>query len=481
MSTQFAWIDWIFVMGFLIVSACIGIMARKRVSTLADFLLVGRKLRTVWGIATLSSTEMGLVTIVYFSEESYSNGFVALATAFITALTMWTIGRTGFVINKLRSLHIMTVPEYFEKRYNANIRWIAGVLTFITGVLTIGIFLQVEGKFLIIIMGLDGAYLPAIMGILLVIVIAYTMLGGMYSVVFTDVFQFVMIFVGIIFTTYFSFIHADGFTGIVAAVRDNYGDAGFRIWQAPKYGLLVLIWMVLYYTSGWSSWQPVVQRVLSMKDAATSQKLFQISSIFIFFRAAMPMLWGIAALAVLGKVGDPKTALPLMLTRILPAGIIGFITVGFLAASMSTYDSYLLSFSSILVQDVVARHCKNPLTEKQRILLMRIGILVLGIFIYLWGVFYVSTESVLRYIILAGSISYAGIITALVGGIYWKRADTFGVYCAFIISAVPPLVCLAAPEKIDSTQAGLLSFALAPICLVAGSLLRPSPKSDFCG
>ncbi|MFH1964453.1 MAG: hypothetical protein ABIJ42_02825 [Acidobacteriota bacterium] len=81
---------------------------------LDDFLVAGRKLRSIMGIATLASTEMGLVTIIYFSQEAYSNGFVAIIAGVIASLTMWLIGRTGFVISKLRTLEIRTVHEYFE-------------------------------------------------------------------------------------------------------------------------------------------------------------------------------------------------------------------------------------------------------------------------------------------------------------------------------------------------------------------------------
>jgi len=196
----FSMLDWILVIGFLIFSLIIGVVARRHVSSLSDFLVAGRKLRSFWGIATLSSTEMGLVTIVYFSEEAFSNGFVAIIIGVIAGLMMWLVGKTGFVIWQLRNLNIMTVPEYFGKRFNGNIQWIAGVLTFIAGVLNMGIFLQIEGKFLVIILGLPEETLPLVMGTLLIVVLIYTMLGGMFSVVITDVVQFILIIIGIIIT-----------------------------------------------------------------------------------------------------------------------------------------------------------------------------------------------------------------------------------------------------------------------------------------
>lgn len=257
---------------------------------------------------------------------------------------------------------------------------------------------------------------------------------------------------------------------MIHAVTLNYGSAGFNLWHSPRYGLLFLSWTTLYYLSGWSSWQPVVARVLSMKSIDTALKLFRYSSLFMFLRAAVPMIWGIGALAILGHVQQSSTALPTMLIRILPSGLIGLVTVGFISASMSTYSSYLLAFSSILLQDVVAPRMKRPLSGTERVRLMQAGVLLIGILIYLWGSFYHFPESVFRYITLTGSLSYAAMLTTLAGGIYWKHANVPGAYCAFAGSTIPPIVCLAVPS-LHPTYAGLLSFTLAPIGMIAGSLI----------
>jgi SSS family solute:Na+ symporter len=300
------------------------------------------------------------------------------------------------------------------------------------------------------------------------------MLGGMYSVVLTDVLQFGLIVVGVAIVTTFAVIGAGGISGMAAAVNREYGSAGFHLGEAPRYGLLFLLWTTWYYLSGWSSWQPVVQRTLSMQSVATSLRLFRITSVFMLMRASLPMLWGLAALAILGGTADAETALPRMLLQVIPAGLMGLVVVAFLAASMSTYDSYLLSFSAILVQDVSAPLVRRPLTDRQRLWLTRAGILVIGLIIYGWGVSYTFTDTVFRYIALTGSLSYAGIITGLVGGIYWPRATTPGAYLAFAASALPPIAALANPA-IDPTHAGLVSFVLAPVGLVTGSLLSRSP------
>jgi solute:Na+ symporter, SSS family len=471
-KSHFSIFDWFIVLGFIAFYGYLGFRARKHSSSVDEFLVMGRRLGPIWGVATLAATETGLVTLIYFSEEAYLSGFVAFTVAALAALTMWTVGWTGLVIKKLRELQVRTVPEFLEVRFNADVRSLAGLATSIVGILNMGIFLQVEGAFLAIILGVPLSKLPLVMGVMLVVVISYTALGGMYSVVLTDVVQFILIVLGVGVTTWLIVSSAGGWGKMVGAVATNYGSAGFNLGDSPRYSLLFLTWTTLYYLSGWSTWQPVVARVLSMRDIGTALKLYRLSSFFMFLRAAFPMVWGIGALAILGRVGHSSTALPAMLVRILPAGLIGLVTVGFISASMSTYSSYLLAFSSILLQDVVAPRMKTPLSGTRRVQLMQAGVLVIGVLVYLWGSFYHPSESVFRYITLTGSLSYAAMLTTLVGGLYWKSASIAGVYCAFAGSALPPIVCLAIPT-LSPTYAGLLSFALAPVGLIAGSLFFP--------
>jgi SSS family solute:Na+ symporter len=109
-------------------------------------------------------------------------------------------------------------------------------------------------------------------------------------------------------------------------------------------------------------------------------------------------------------------------------------------------------------------------------LFIRLGIIIIGFFIYFWGLYYEFTETVFRYIALTGSLAFAGTLTGLIGGIYWKKTSTKGAYLAFIASAIPPIISMLVPG-ISPTTAGLLSFILAPISLIIGSLIFPERET----
>src|SRR5262249_21444121 len=155
------------------------------------FLVAGRELGTYVGIATLAATEIGTITYMYFAELGYKAGFAGFSAAMISGVVMMIIGRTGFVVSRVRELKLMTVPEYFEMKYSRGLRIVTGILVALGGILNMGIFLKVEGQFLTVVSGIDGRYLVGVMTGILLLELTYTALGGMVSVVITDFMQFI--------------------------------------------------------------------------------------------------------------------------------------------------------------------------------------------------------------------------------------------------------------------------------------------------
>ena len=93
------------------------------------------------------------------------------------AIAMAVVGLTGFVIKLLRDSGVMTIPELFEKKFGPRIRWAAGVVIVLGGLLNMGVFLRTGGQLLVLVSGLDVKYLEIMMTALLVGVAVYTILG----------------------------------------------------------------------------------------------------------------------------------------------------------------------------------------------------------------------------------------------------------------------------------------------------------------
>src|SRR5215813_7350586 len=103
---NFTTIDWLIVIGYLVVSVGIGLVGKRYVGTVSHYLVAGRELGLYVGIATLAATEIGTITFMYNGELGYKYGFAAFAPALISGLVMIVVGRTGFVIGRFRELKL---------------------------------------------------------------------------------------------------------------------------------------------------------------------------------------------------------------------------------------------------------------------------------------------------------------------------------------------------------------------------------------
>ena len=493
---NFAPIDWVIIVGYLAVSLGIGILGKRFVGNVDHFLVAGRELGLYIGIATLAATEIGTITYMYNGEWGYKYGFASFAAAAISGLVMIFVGRTGLVISRFRALKLMTVPEYFELKYSRSLRILTGVLVALGGILNMGVFLKIEGEFLTIVSGIHVRHLVLVMTVILLLELIYTVLGGMVSVVITDFFQYVLLSVATILVTLYAVWHA-GWGNIVEKVTTTMGEAGFNPLANPKFGVTFLVWQVLLWLSVTTCWQTTAMRVFSTKSPELSKRVMTWTGFIFLGRGMLPMLWGIAALTMFGTgpVGTdgvpmpvvngqmlpPIDAMPAMLAQILGPGIRGVVVAGMLAATMSVNSSYLLGWSAVISQDVIlpVRRAlgKPPLDSKKQILVNRVTNLFVSFFLMFWGLYYTPPGAVYLYLNITATIFLAGAFACVIGGLYWRRANTTGGYAAMLLGAagaIIPYFFLHWDENIT----GFAAFGLAACGLVVGSLLGKTPSSE---
>jgi SSS family solute:Na+ symporter len=278
-------------------------------------------------------------------------------------------------------------------------------------------------------------------------VLLYTALGGMVSVVVLDYIQFVVLSFSLLLTSFLS-IRYLGWDNIVQTVALVKGDAGFNPFSGEGFGVSYVVWMFFLGLVSCAVWQTAVIRACSADSVRTVKRLYTWASIGFLIRFLLPYFFGISALVFIaqneslravfipeGAAADAQVtlvAMPVYLSQLLPAGLIGIVSAGMLAAFMSTHDSYLLCWSSVLTQDVVAPWFRNGLSSKTRLLLARIFILCIGGFILVWGLWYPLGQDLWDYMAISGAIYFTGAIALLVFGLYWKRASKTGAYAALV-------------------------------------------------
>jgi SSS family solute:Na+ symporter len=534
--THFHWLfDGSIVGLYLLVTMAAGIAMRKYVGKLEDYLVAGREMNLHLGIASLAATEFGIITCMYTAQAGYTQGFSGAMPGICQALSMALIGLTGFCIKPLRQAGAMTLPEMFEKRFGKSVRWLSGMVIVMGGLLNMGVFLQIGGKFLCTVAGFDLSNLTLIMTALLLMVVIYTVLGGMLSVLVTDFLQFVVMSAGLLVVSVL-ILKNIGWDTLVATVQQHHGEGGFNPLVNPTLGWPFLINQFIANAAAALTWQAVIVRILSAKDSQTSQRIYTRTSFFFVCRFLLPGIWGIAALATLGwqplkhlsdsdrstipaaiqqKITDSSVGMPLakltpeetatlsadtqatladasllampeFLGGFLPIGLMGLLIAAMLAADMSTNSSYMLSWGSVIYNDILAPFRRSAWTDKRAILWNRCIVALIGIYLLIFGLFYKIEGNVWSYLLLTGSIYLSSMSVLLIACCYWKRANNWGAIGGILLGAAVPITQLTL-EKLPSTAAfaasigkdiaGISAFVGAALGMVIGSLLKPRARS----
>lgn len=499
LDTNFGTLDWCIVIVYLLCVVGIGVIIRKYVSSVSDFMVAGRSVKTCLAIATMIGTELGLVTVMYIAQKGFTGGFAAFHIALAAAIVTLTVGLTGFIVVPLRRLGVMTIPEFYEKRFNRRVRILGGIILAISGIINMGMFLKAGSLFVagITHMTSDNE-IKVIMTVLLAGVLLYTTLGGMVSVVVLDYIQFVVLSCGLIMACMLA-INELGWQNIVDTVSTVKEQAGFDPFVEEGFGGSYVLWMFFLGLASCAVWQTSVIRACSVESVHMVKKLYAWSSIGFMIRFLLPCFLGICALVYISNHPNGQfreiflptagpadaqvtlKAMPVFLSQVLPAGIIGLITAAMLAAFMSTHDSYLLCWSAVLTQDVVAPLCKKELSSKARMVITRIFIILIGLFVLIWGLWYDLGQDLWDYMAISGAIYFAGAFAVLTLGIYWKGASKTGAYLA-LLSGFGALAGLDPVQKlldieVSSEMVGLTVVISSTVLMLIGSLMFPDKRT----
>jgi len=486
--THFSWlIDGSIVGLYFLTTMVAGIMVKKYVGKVETFLVAGREMDVYLGIASLAATEFGIVTCMYSAQNGYEFGFAGATPGILYAAAMFLVGFTGFGIKPLRDAGVVTIPELFQKKFGTRIRWAAGVVIVLGGLLNMGVFLRSGGEFLVQICGFNARYLEITMTLLLVGVAVYTILGGMLSVLVTDFLQFVVMSVGLIAVTVLILFKV-GWTTLVNTVQAHYGAGGFNPFLNPKMGWQYVLFNAFLCTAAVMTWQTSIARVLAAKDTKTGRQVYTRTSFFFICSFLIPGIWGIAALAVLSPAmvgGNTLLAMPKMLSTILPVGLMGILVAAMLAADMSTDSSYMLTWTSVIFNDIMAPFRKTKWSEKRGLLWNRMIVALIGIFLLFYGLWYPLKGDLWTYLGVTGTIYLSSMSVLLIGCSYWKKANNWGAAAAIFFGALIPVSFLvmeqlpstaALAKKIGPYYSGVATYLIVALAMIVGSLLKPAGK-----
>ena len=468
------WIDWTILallIGFITVVA---LSTKQYMLSVADFLSANRCAgKYLLGVAD-GMSGLGAISIVAIFEMTYKAGFTASWWKLMLLPIGVIIASTGWVQYRFRQTRALTMAQFFEIRYSRSFRVFAGIVGYISGILNFGIFPAVGGRFFQYYLGLpqwpatflgmefDITYALIMLG-LLGISLWFTFMGGQIAVMVTDFIQ--GMFVNVVFVLlgiYMLFFLFDWNTVIEAAVSyapkdaslinpmktsgtDNFDVSYFLIGAATSfYGYMAWQGSQGYFSAARTPHDARMGRVIGQLRNITQTLPLALLPVcaFAFLNhpdwasqsaAAVDILSGIESEQIRDQVTVTVAS-----SHFLPTGIMGLFAAVMLAAFISTHDTYLHSWGSIFVQDVIL-----PLRQRikgdtimgpdKHVIYLKTSIFGVCLFIFLFSLFFSQQQDILMFFALTGTIYLGWAGSAIIGGLYWKRATANGAWAAAII------------------------------------------------
>jgi len=504
-------IDWLIVLAFFLILAGVGFYTKRYMRGVADFLAAGRGMRKYLGFAAGGAADMGAISIVAAMQAIYNGGPSVMFIGLLSLISGIIVGKTGFVVRRYRETRILTTPQLYEMRYSKGVRVTGGAVCALSGIINMGIFPIVAGRFFVHFTGFPPAFtlfgislptVPILTGALIGIAIALALLGGQITVVVTDFIQALLMsimFIAIGVCMYRIIQWNSVSEALMTSDKTEMLLNPFS--KSGEFGLAYLIFCVISSLHGVGTWAPGMQKISSAASPRDARLIMLLYNLRICANSGL-FYCGLAAFAVIAlpkfdylgvrelaaKIAQPdirtQMIAPILLGKILPLGIMGMMFAAVMAAFISTGDSYLLTWAGIIVQDVIYPLRKKPLPRKQHIKLLRIVVILVGICVYLFGIFYKPGESIVIFQLLSGSIYGAGAGTIIIFGLYWRRGTAAGAYCALVLGAIIPIVNVILSRTVEhyplqGITGGIIAIFASIVGYVVVSLLTKNPHFNL--
>jgi len=414
------------VLGLIIVAVyflamiAIGLVSRRKAKGADDFFVAGRKGSSLFITGSLLATIVGGSATVGMAGLGFSRGLTGAWWLLVGTVGLVVLGL--FFAKKVRKFGLYTLPQLVEKQYDKRIALAASVLIVVSWVGVIAGQIVAAGKILSVL----GVGDPVMwMVVFSAIFVAYTLLGGQYSVIRTDALQIGIIFAGIFGGLALLLSRVGGWGGLQASLSTEQ----FAFPLSSDFGgyelVLLLLLVGLTYVVG----PDMYSRLFCAKDTKTARvSVFWTALLIIPFALGITLI-GMGASALFPDI-SAEQAFPTVINEVLPPFVGALVLAALLCAVMSSADTCLLTASTILTVDIVGRF-KPSLSQEKILSLSRWGIAVLGLFSLLLAL---ALKGVITSLLFAYTVYTCGVILPVIAGFYKNKlkVTSMGALAAII-------------------------------------------------
>lgn len=426
-----------------------------------DYYLAGRRLTPFILAAVLTATNVNLYSFVGQTGIAYREGISIIWQTWTGNMAMVISGL--FILPIFRRLRIRTIPEFLEMRYSKGVRTFVAVLWVFRLTFWLGVVLYTAAVAATVISGFDSFTVWVL--VFSVVVIIYTVLGGMWSVAFTDVIQFVLMLAGALILLPVAMYAVGWWPGLVSSLP---ADALTLVKSGGAYNWKFILAIFLLGIEWACVDQGLLQRAFGAESARSVAKSLVLAGIITTPFALLWNLPGLAARILYPGLANADTAIPMMIAHLIPNIVLGVIVVGLLSSQLSTISGNLNGVATIFTSDIFENIFKRTAGQKEVIRVARIVTAVAGIGMIFFAYWVpLLGGAVNAYLTIIAVMDMPLFIIAVVYGLFWKRIHWRGAAGGYILGALSGII----GQFILRYDFNLTTFITAGVTLIATPLI----------
>ncbi len=472
---------------FIVIAYLAGIMIfgyrmGKFIKSDSDYFLGGRKLPW-WAIGmSMVVSDIGALELVGMAGASYMYGITLANFDWIGCIPAMIVGAFIFIPCYWRT-KVFTIPEFLGLRYNQAVRVLLALIYGVFMAFMLGIFFYTAAKAMNVLMGW-----PIYLSIFIVALVVgvYTLFGGLAAVVYTDVIQCIILFIGSITILIIALFRVGGWGELMTTVT-SMGDQYHHHFELmvpadteTPYGWAGILFGLAFVLSPayWLGNQAIVQRTMGARSEYEAKKSVLWGAFLKLFIPIMLIGPGLAGIALHPGLENGDDIYPILIHDLLPTGLTGLVFAAFLAALMSSVDSYLNSAATLWTKDIYQKFF-NPYKNERHYMI--VGRILTGSFIIIGIVLAPMTErfpSIFGYMQTLLSIFQGPFLAIIVLGFLWPRANGKGAVAGIILGVFTSSTLFWVKDLVFTCPNPFLyiawwSFLSGLIVTIAVSMLTP--------
>ncbi|MFE9025972.1 sodium:solute symporter [Streptomyces iakyrus] len=424
-------VDYTVIVVYLAGMLAMGWWGMRRARSKSEFLVAGRRLGPSLYSGTMAAIVLGGASTIGGVGLGYQYGLSGAWMVFTIGLGLLVL--SVFFSARIARLKVYTVSEMLDLRYGGGragiisgvVMWAYTLMLAVTSTIAYATIFDVlfdMHRTVAIVLG--GS-----------IVVAYSTLGGMWSITLTDMVQFVVKTVGVLLLLLpIAVVKAGGFSEMKAQLPTEYFDP-------LGIGGETIFTYVLIYTFGMLIGQDIWQRVFTARSDRTAKWGGTVAGTYCLAYALAGAVIGTAARVLYPKLGSADDAFATIVKDELPVGVRGLVLAAALAAVMSTSSGALIACATVANNDIWSRlRGRTAEGERDEVRGNRVFILLMGLAVIATAI---AIDNVVEALTIAYNLLVGGLLVPILGGLVWKRGTVHGALASVVVGGVAVIVLMA--------------------------------------